>query len=190
MHRNAFLKLGAVLGTYLAAPIQLLARSYKNRVGKGFKVESGKDRFDKSITLFEGDQFFCKISGNDTDGDLYVYESTRLKNGGPAVHYHYEQDEWWYVLKGEFLIKVGDETYHAKKGDSVFGPRKIPHAFAKIGEGEATLLMIFQPAGKMEDFFLSISKGVEKTMTPEEKIKFRRDHGIEVVGPALDYLKQ
>jgi len=40
-----------------------------------------------------------------------------------------------------------------KAGDSAFAPRKIPHAFAKINEGEGQILVLFQPAGSMEDFF-------------------------------------
>lgn len=159
-------------------------------MNKGIWVEAGKDRFSNPISLFEGDTFYTKVATKDTDGDLYVYESTRLKSGGPALHFHYEQDEFWYVLKGEFLIKVGEETFHAKQGDCVFGPRMVPHAFAKVGEGEATLLMSFQPAGKMEHFFKAISEGVEKNMTAAQKLQFREDHGIKVVGPAIDYLKQ
>jgi hypothetical protein len=66
----------------------------------------------------------------------------------------------------------------------------VPHAFAKVGDGEAKLLMTFQPAGKMEHFFKAISEGVEKNMSEAQKLQFRQNHGIKVVGPALDYLKQ
>ena len=190
MNRNSFLKLGVTVGSFLTVPFTAMAKLYGRRVDKGFKVDSGKDRFNQSISLFEGDTFFCKVSAKDTDGDLYVFESTRVKEGGPALHYHYEQDEWWYVLQGEFLIKVGDETYQVKAGDSAFGPRKVPHAFAKIGQGEGKLLMLFQPAGKMEEFFKSISEGALTKMSDEEKVNFRRAHGIEQVGPPLNYLKQ
>lgn len=31
----------------------------------------------------------------------------RETEGWPILHTHFEQDEWWYVLEGEFLIKVG-----------------------------------------------------------------------------------
>jgi hypothetical protein len=27
-------------------------------------------------------------------------------------------DEWFYILTGEFLVKVGDHTFKAKAGDS------------------------------------------------------------------------
>lgn len=159
-------------------------------MGKGFFVAAGKDRFDKSISPFEGDTFFTKVSTGDTDGDIYMFESTREKKGGPPLHVHYEQDEWWYVLQGEFIIKVGDQLFQAKAGDSVFGPRKVPHAFAKIGEGEAKLLMFFQPAGKMEAFFTALSQGASRNLTPEQDKEFRKGHGVEIVGPPLTYLKQ
>jgi mannose-6-phosphate isomerase-like protein (cupin superfamily) len=123
-------------------------------------------------------------------GDMYVFESTRSKEGGPPLHYHYDQDEWWCVLQGEFLIKVGDETYTAKAGDFVFGPRRVPHTFAKVGKPESKLLMCFQPANKMEEYFKKISEGVTSKMTDDERKNFRRQHGIEQVGPPLTYLKQ
>ncbi len=122
------------IGTFLTAPFIAVAKiKTTKRVGKAIKVESGKDRFDKPISLFEGDTFYTKVSTADTDGDVFVFESTRVKEGGPSFHLHYEQDEFWYVLKGEFLFKVGEETFKAKAGDTVFGPRQVQHAFAKLG---------------------------------------------------------
>ncbi|GAB4025505.1 hypothetical protein GCM10028809_06640 [Spirosoma gilvum] len=153
-------------------------------------VGAGKDRFDKPITLLQGDTFFTKISTQDTNGDLFVFESTRLKEGGPSHHYHFNQDEWWYVLQGEFLIKVGETTYHAKAGDSVFGPRMVPHSFAKVGEGEAKLLMIFQPAGRMEEYFKKVSEGATKDLTEEQRIRLNEEFGVKQVGPPITYLKR
>lgn len=190
MKRQIFIKKILTAGMLIAAPYHLIAQIVKNyREKYGFKVDSGKARFDKKISLFEGDTFFTKVSSTDTDGDIYVFESTRLKEGGPSHHYHFSQDEWWYVIKGEFLIKVGDITHHLKVGDSVFGPRMIPHSFAKIGEEEGKLLMFFQPAGKMEEFFTKLSMGVSKNMTEEEQNKFRKEHGFERVGPPIKDFK-
>ena len=169
------------------APIHLMAKMA--RAGKGILVKSGKDRFDKPQILFGSDTFYNKVSTKDTDGDLFIFESTRITEGGPPLHYHYSQDEWWYILSGEFLIKVGDELYTAKAGDSVFGPRGVPHTFAKIGEGEGKLLMLFQPAGKMEEFFTAVAEGRVGKMTDEEKDKFRKEHGFVHMGPPLTHLK-
>ena len=190
MKRSAFLKLCSALGATVSLPFLGYSKFKQGSTGKGFKVDAGKDRLDKSVSLFEGDTFYSKIATNDTNGDLYVFESTRQKNGGPPQHFHYDQDEWWYVLQGEFIIKVGDEVYEVKAGDSVFGPRKVPHAFAKVGDGEAKLLMMFQPAGKMEAYFKAVSEGAAKNMTAEEQDNFKKQHGFEKTGPALSYEKK
>ncbi|MGZ5134024.1 MAG: cupin domain-containing protein [Flavitalea sp.] len=191
MKRNSFLKASLTTGAAIIFPFTLIAKTLKTfRIGNGFMVGSGKDRNNKSISLFEGDTFDCKVSTKDTDGDIFVFESRRTKEGGPIHHYHFDQDEWWYVLQGEFLVKIGDVTYKAKAGDSVFGPRMIPHSFAKIGEGEGRLLMFFQPAGKMEEFFQKVSAGIPRNMSEEEQDKFREEHGFKRVGPPIKDFKK
>jgi mannose-6-phosphate isomerase-like protein (cupin superfamily) len=191
MKRNLFFKKLFSATAIISTPFTSIAKVFLiKRNDKGFKVSNGKDRFDKPISLFEGDTFFSKVSSTDTDNDLYIFESTRIKNGGPAEHFHYEQDEWWYILEGEFLFKVGEETFTAKKGDSVFGPRKVPHAFAKTNEGDAKVLILFQPAGKMEIYFKAVGEGVTTSMKESERNEFKKQHGFEVTGPALIYEKK
>jgi mannose-6-phosphate isomerase-like protein (cupin superfamily) len=191
MNRNSFLKFSLAIGSAVSAPLSLLAKPFAGkRINKGIKVDAGKDRFGEEISLFEGDKFYCKVSTSDSDGDLYIFESTRDKKGGPPFHYHYDQDEWWYIIEGDFLFKVGDETFTARAGDSVFGPRMVPHAFAKMNDGNARMLIGFQPAGKMEEFFKKVSKAATKNMTEDERVNFRKDHGFVTVGPALTFLKQ
>jgi len=170
MKRSTFLKSGLAIGIFFSTSFNAHTRpKARNREDKGFKVDAGKDRFDKSISPFDGDTFYCKVSTRDTDGDMFIFESTRLKEGGPILHTHYDTDEFWYVLQGEFLIKVGDKTYNAKPGDLVFGPRMVPHTFAKIGQGEAKVIIGHQPAGKMEEYFKRLSEGIATNMSEEER---------------------
>jgi mannose-6-phosphate isomerase-like protein (cupin superfamily) len=190
MKRNSFLKFIFSSVAIAVAPVTAFAKWNQKRIGKGLKVNAGKDRNDKPLTLFEGDTFFTKVASADTDNDLYIWESTRIKKGGPTEHFHYNEDEWWYILEGEFLFKVGNETFTAKKGDSVFGPRMVPHAFAKTNEGVAKLLTLFQPAGKMEAFFKAVSEGAMAKMTEEQRNTFKKQYGFEVTGPALIYEKK
>ena len=188
MERSSFLKFCLAIGSIASAPFKINGKSIlKERVKKGIMVSNGNDRFSKPLSLFEGDKFYCKVSGKDTEGDLYIFDSTRLKEGGPPLHFHYNQDEWWYIISGEYLIKVGEETFHAKAGDCVFGPRGVPHTFAKVGEAESKLIMLFQPAGKMEDWFNLVNDGVVAKMSEEEKDKARKEHGFEHIGPPLTF---
>ncbi|PWS30996.1 cupin domain-containing protein [Pedobacter paludis] len=188
MKRKSFFQILAGLAIFPSVALSRVVNTLK--INKGFMVPSGADRNKKPINLFEGDTFYTKVSAKDTDGSLYIYESTRVKKGGPALHYHYDQDETWYVLEGAFLIKVGEEIYNAKVGDTVFGPRGVPHAFAKLGEGNGKLLMTFQPAGKMEEFFINVSEGKMKGLSLQQQDEFRKNHGFVVVGPAIDYQKK
>jgi quercetin dioxygenase-like cupin family protein len=74
------------------------------RTIKGFKVGSGEARFGthykmKGVTLNILD---IKISGKDTENDISVFEQTGLTpNGGPPLHIHPSQDEWFYVIEGD-----------------------------------------------------------------------------------------
>ncbi len=183
MHRNAFVKFCMAAGLMALSPFSSRARN--RRIEKGIFVRAGKDRYETPYTRIPGDIIYNKVSTADTDGDLYIFDTTRIKEGGPPLHVHFEQDEWWYVIAGDFLIRVGDETFHAKPGDAVFGPRGIPHAFAKIGQGEAKIILLFQPAGKMEAFFKAINEGKLQNMSEDEKNQFRIEHGFKHVGPPL-----
>jgi mannose-6-phosphate isomerase-like protein (cupin superfamily) len=148
---------------------------------EGFMVKTNEDRFDQNSEIFGGDRFSTKVSTRDTDGAFYIFDSTRLKKGGPGLHFHYEQDEWWYVIKGEFSITVGGKTYIARAGDSVFGPRMVPHKFSKTNEGESKLIIMYQPAGRMEEFFKKVGNGALQNLTKPELESLCKEHGFEVL---------
>ncbi|MBV9987525.1 MAG: cupin domain-containing protein [Chitinophagaceae bacterium] len=184
MKRRLFLQV-PLLASALVAQAKGLS---KNRPNKGFKVKGNKNRYQEELMIMGG-RFDCKVSSKDTDGDLLIYDTFRQEKGGPALHFHHEQDEWFYVMKGDFIVKVGDETFTLTAGDSAFAPRTVPHAFAKTSEGEGQMLVLFQPAGSMEDFFLQMAKlGKEIPQNMEQVMKDTfRTHGMEIVGPPLKY---
>jgi hypothetical protein len=80
MKRNSFLKFSLAAVASLTAPFVVMAKKIKDKRGdKVIKVVSGDDRFGKPISLFNGDTFYTKVSTIDTNGDVYVFESTRVK---------------------------------------------------------------------------------------------------------------
>ncbi|WP_436488753.1 hypothetical protein [Chitinophaga sp. ARDCPP14] len=85
MNRDQFLKKCLAVGAFVYAPFNLIAQSVKKRIEKGFSVKAGTDRFNKSINLLEGDTFYTKVSSKDTDGDIYVFESIRMKEGPLSI---------------------------------------------------------------------------------------------------------
>lgn len=184
MNRRLFLQF-----PFLASAIITEAQTNQPRPPKkGFKVENKKDRYQEEL-LIMGGQFDCKVSSKDTNGQLCIYDTYREEKGGPALHLHHNQDEWFYVFSGEFIVKVGDDLLHLKAGDSAFAPRKVPHAFAKISDGPAQMMVLFHPAGTMEDFFKQMSKlGPSIPKDQEKNLKeLWRAHGMEILGPPLKF---
>ncbi len=187
MKRRNFLKFPIAMAALAALPGSAETTGLgQERTANGFRVGAGKDRRQEEL-LIMGGSFDLKVSSRDTDGDLCIYDTIRESKGGPAFHYHHSQDEWFYVIRGEFIVRVGDDTLKLQPGDSAFAPRKTPHAFAMTSEGEGQMLVLFQPAGSMEDFFLQMSKlgqEIPKNMETELKQLFA-EHGMEIVGPPL-----
>ena len=189
MKRRNFLKL-AIAASVLAVKTrgtEGLALT-QGRTDTGFRVRTQQDRHGEEL-LIMGGRFDLKVSGRDTGGDLCIYDTTRMAKGGPALHRHHFQDEWFYVIRGEFIVQVGDDTLRLHPGDSAFAPRKIPHAFAKISDDEGQMLVLFQPAGSMEDFFLQMSK-LGKEIPKNQEVALKRlwaEHGMEIVGPPLKF---
>ena len=162
------------------------AASDPSRATKGIRVGANEDRHGEELHIMGG-RFNLLVSSADSGGDLLIYDTSRQQRGGPAFHRHHAQDEWFYVLRGEFVVRVGDDMLTLKPGDSAFAPRKIPHAFAMTSEGEGQMLVLFQPAGSMEHFFREMSK-LGPSIPQNQETRLRQlwaDHGMEIVGPPL-----
>ncbi len=143
------------------------------------RVAAGADRHGEQRGLGISSVAF-KVST--ADGSLFVLENTFRAKGGPARHLHYDQDEWFYVLEGEFLFEVGDARCRLAPGDSLLAPRQVPHVWAAVAEGGGRILVVFAPAGKMEAFFREVTKA--NAMPPQDP-ELWRAHGMELLGPPL-----
>jgi mannose-6-phosphate isomerase-like protein (cupin superfamily) len=143
-------------------------------------VGSGQDRFGESHSLGFSSILF-KVSARESNGGLFVIEHENLRKGGPPLHFHLHQEEWFYVMEGEVLFQVGDQRKLLRSGESVLGPRLIPHAFSGVGEKPGRMIIAFTPAGKMEDFFRAIAVPNGPAMDAEV---FRR-FDMQYVGPPL-----
>jgi len=183
------LKRRSFLETLLAIPVGLLAGQQKVQPsGVGVKVAAGVDRFNEVRKLPGGDLVFVKVATQDTAGAFFLTEQPiSRKWAGPPKHFHYEQDEWFYCLAGEYVIEVGNQRFELAPGDSVLGPRRVPHAFAFTGNTTGKLLVGFAPAGKMEEFFRELEKRGRYfgEGTAADKERARQYYGIENVGPPL-----
>jgi len=158
----------------------------KNRKKEGFKVKAGEGRYHGDLRLrgVNANILQVKISGKDTDGDLAIFEQISLSQGkGTPLHVHYFQDEIFSILEGAYIFLVGEQKYSLTEGDSIFLPRNVPHAWTQISAA-GRMSVIVQPAGKLEEFFISLAT-LDHEPSPLEVQKFFAENEMEVLGPPL-----
>ena len=184
MERKKFL-----LTTAAAIPALLTGQNVQaqktNRTNKGFVVKASESRFNEKTLIGGKNPNDIKVSQKDTNGDLTVFEYTGNAKGGPPLHIHPNQDEIFFIVQGEYLFQVGDDKHTLKAGDTIFLPRAVPHAFAQLSDN-GKMFFLFQPSGKMEDYFRALSN-LTAPPTPEQGAKIFADHDMKVVGPPLQF---
>ena len=150
----------------------------------GFTVAAGDDRFGERVQL-GGEPNDCKVAAADTGGALSVFEF-RGRGGWPR-HFHHEQDEWLYVVDGAIDCEVGGRRLRLGRGGSVFVPRRTPHWWGSAGEAPATVLEVYQPAGRLEPFFREVGRytdpPVHEALSVEELVELFDAHGMCLLGP-------
>jgi len=182
-------------GKFIAAMIALATtpfisktQAHKNstRKGKSFKISAGEGRIYGHIQLkgVNSNVLDVKVSGSDTNGDLAIFEQTSLSQGkGTPLHVHASQDEIFYVLEGAYYFQVGTEKFNLTQGDSIFLPRKVPHAWTQVS-AKGKMTVVLQPAGKLENFFVTMA-ALDHEPSPKEIQKIFADNGMQVLGPPL-----
>ena len=108
---------------------QLEAQSAAPAASSGVHVVgAGSDCFGQPRNLGFSSSLLFKVSGSDTNGSLFIIEHAHLQPGGPVLHLHLNQEEWFYVMEGEVAFQVGEQRIICDQG-MVLAPRRIPHRF-------------------------------------------------------------
>lgn len=143
-------------------------------------VGAAEDRFDHPHSIGFSTGMLFKVSSSDTNGALFIIEHTHLTPGGPPLHMHLQQEEWFYVMAGEIGFQVGEQRIKLKAGESLLAPRRVPHTFSSVGADPARMLIAFCPAGKMEQYFHEVEANPKRNGDPE----FWKSCEMELLGPS------
>ena len=182
MERRSFLRTAAAAVSAAALPVaasEAFAQGQPGTADTIRPVGAGQDRFGERHSLGYSTILF-KTVPRETNGGLLIIEHQNLK-GGPPVHAHPRQEEWFFVMEGEVLFQLGERRVTLHAGESILGPRGVPHAFSAIGAQPAHMLITFTPAGKMEQFFRDVAVPNGPTMDAALFAKY----DLRYVGPPL-----
>jgi len=126
----------------------------------------------------------------ETGGLLFVLEVNEPPGGGPPLHVHTEEDEYFAVLDGEATFYLGGQVRTVGTGGGAFAPRGVPHTFKNCSDRPVRMLMLATP-GTIESFFdYGLPVGPEKNERPSDEHLIERimelapQHGLQMLGPS------
>jgi quercetin dioxygenase-like cupin family protein len=110
-----------------------------------------------------------KASATETGGLCTIWEGrVPPSTVGAGPHFHRGRDELFFVLEGELVLRIGDETHIARAGTFAFVPRETVHGFHNASSESATLLVVHHPAG-FEQFLEEMQKLAARHGSKEER---------------------
>ncbi|MBZ5652839.1 MAG: cupin domain-containing protein [Acidobacteriia bacterium] len=154
-------------------------------VRSGFtrKLNGADDRAPSPSGMFDTEV----VRSSDSEGRLAVFvfpAGDHHPYQGAPLHVHHEQDEWIYVMAGEFVAEVGGERMRLKPGDSLLMPMKVPHRWSVAQDSHCGAIHLYTPAGLMETQWASVAQSEDPKNQEARKAEFER-HGLTLLGGAL-----
>ena len=131
-----------------------------------------------------------KVSGDDTNGEFGLLEVTVRAGEGSPWHVHHGEDEWFYVLEGEFTVYVGERRLSLPAGAFAFGPKGVPHTF--IGETDGARALIGFAPFHFEGFLHEVGElAPERVLPPPldappdmaRLFPIAERNGMQILGP-------
>jgi mannose-6-phosphate isomerase-like protein (cupin superfamily) len=156
----------------------VLVRSGFTRKSDGTdeRVPSGSGMFDTEV-----------VRSTDSEGRLAIYlfpEGEHHAYGGAPLHVHHKQDEWIYVLAGEFVAEVAGNRIRLKPADSLLMPMSVPHRWSVAELAHCGAIHLYSPAGLMEMNWDSVARDDDPKNLAARKAEFER-HGLTLLGGSL-----
>ncbi len=154
-------------------------------VRSGFtrKPDGTEERAPNQSGMFDAEV----VRSSDSEGRLAVFvfpSGDHHPYRGAPLHVHHEQDEWLYILAGEFVAEVGGKRLRLKPGDSLLMPMKVPHRWSVAQEARCGAIHMYSPAGLMETDWAPISGDEDPMKFEARKAEFER-HGLTLLGAPL-----
>jgi len=118
-------------------------------IGEGHPVSEipvTKEKDRKNIKDLEKGVSMYLLTSPDSNKMMepLLFKMNKNATSGGANYTHFGQ-EFVLVLKGSIEIKLNDNNYILKKGDSIYFNSKTPHSFRNIGSGEAEAVWVITP---------------------------------------------
>lgn len=124
---------------------------------------------------FRGTRMGFKTLPDETNQAYSVIHMTHPPFTGPALHYHPNGQECFYILEGAYTFTLGEQTLEGAAGDFIRVPTHMPHKY-KSGEQGGQVLVVTPPS--IEQYFLHIAEKLSQgPVSSDEEFAFAAEHG-------------
>ena len=136
-----------------------------------------------------GEMVTCKITGDQTSGAYSLFEITTQPGDGPPPHVQHWEDEYFYVLEGEYEFLDGERTIRAGVGSLIYVRSGNLHTHKNVGEEPGRMLVSQTPGGPHERYFEELAKNasapfVSRDSPDVETVSaIATRYGIEILSP-------
>lgn len=119
------------------------------------------------------------LTGAQTGGAYYLFESVFGPGAGNKLHLHRREDEVGYVLEGALEIRLADQTVVVAAGSAAHLPRHIPHALRNPLATPSRYLFMAIPAG-LDQWFEAL-EAAQHAGTLDDALyrQLSREYGLE-----------
>jgi quercetin dioxygenase-like cupin family protein len=144
-----------------------------------------REAADAEVLSVVGDRIRILADGRMTGGRCVLFENISPPGGGPPLHRHTHDDEFFFVLEGTMKFRIDGRDTVVSAGASVAAPRGTVHAFANIGSSPSRMIVMCSPAG-LEGPFREVDQLTREGRANLDAIvaAFRR-FDLEIMGPPL-----
>lgn len=120
-----------------------------------------------------------KLTGQQTGGAYYLFETVFEPETGNRLHVHRREDEVGYVLEGALEIRLADQTVVVEVGSVAHLPKNVPHAIRNPLKTPSRYLFMTIPAGLDQRFDALETARRNGTLDDALYRKLSLDYGIE-----------
>lgn len=111
-------------------------------------------------------------TSEETASEFAMWMDEPPPGGGPLPHVHTREEEFFYVLEGNFSFWCAGQEFSATPGAFVGLPKGLGHQLRAEGKGPSRTLIVLVPGG-CEGFFLELgnpySEPNDATVPPDPK---------------------
>lgn len=91
------------------------------------------------------DEELTRLNGAFNGRKLEPFHAKVFPNTMSSNTFTHQEEEFYYIVKGEMTFFVGGETYNVKKGESIHFPSHLPHNFENKTDEVVEMIIIVTP---------------------------------------------